>query len=293
MTTFLSDDGSPLNVSRLLSHKRQAAALTQSQDEGRKRGMRPVTIDARTRPWSMAIPRSVLLLGATGLVGGECLRLLQAHTAFDRLVVLTRRPLGVNLLGPRVEHHIVDFDHLTSAAAFFSVDQIICALGTTMKQAGSRRQFRTVDLLYPLTAAHLGVEKKVSHFLVVTALGADPRSPIFYNRIKGELEQALIALPYHSLTIARPSVLVGRLERRRAGERIAAGISFLAPARIRPIDAADVAAAIVHQAALDQPGKRVLESVELRQIAGSARSAAEGAVPPLGLASKAAEPSVA
>jgi uncharacterized protein YbjT (DUF2867 family) len=221
----------------------------------------------------MAYPRSVLLLGATGLVGGECLRLLQANEAFGRVVVLTRRPIDNARLGEKVEQHVVKFEHLTSASQFFAVDQIICALGTTMKEAATRRRFRIVDLVYPLTAAHLGLEKKASHFLVVTALGADPRSPIFYNRIKGELEKSLQALPYRSLTIARPSMLYGKRERPRTGERIAAGLSFLTPARLRAISATDVATALVHQAALDEPGKRVIESMHLRQIAHAVNSA--------------------
>lgn len=241
----------------------------------------------------MANPRSVLLLGATGLVGGECLRLLQAHEAFGRIVVLTRRPLDAGLLGAKAEHHVVNFEHLTSASRLFAVDQIICALGTTMKQAGSRRAFRTVDLLYPLTAAHLGVEKRVSHFLVVSALGADPRSVIFYNRIKGELEKGLNALPFRSLTIARPSVLVGKREQPRTGERIAAGISFLTPPWIRPIGATDVATAIVHQAWLDEPGRRVLEVMELRQVARGARSAPPAPQVAVASAPAAAQTSVA
>ncbi|MFN2601890.1 MAG: hypothetical protein ABR582_03920 [Gemmatimonadaceae bacterium] len=216
-----------------------------------------------------------MILGATGLVGGECLRLVQPHRAFDRVVVLTRRPLPNELLGPKVEQHVVNFDHLTASSHLFAVNQIICAMGTTMKQARTRRAFRTVDLLYPLTAAHLGIEKRVSHFLVVSALGADPRSPIFYNRIKGELEKGLTSLPYKSLTIARPSILVGKRARSRPGERIAAHISFLTPARLKPIDASDVAAAIVHQAALDEAGLRVIDSADLRKIAQASRSARE------------------
>ena len=213
-----------------------------------------------------------MLLGATGLVGGECLRLLQNHDSFDRIVVLTRRPVDNVPLGPKVEHHIVNFEHLTSASRFFAVDVIICALGTTMKAAGSRRKFRSVDLTYPLTAAHLGLEKNVSHFLVVSSLGADARSPIFYNRIKGELEKGLTSLKFRSLTIARPSVLVGKRQRARAGEKIAATFSFLAPAKLRAIRAADVAAALVQYAVLDQPGLRVLESAEMRRIAGDLKS---------------------
>lgn len=213
-----------------------------------------------------------MLLGATGLVGGECLRLLQKNDNFERIVVLARRPLDDALVGPKVEVHLVNFEHLTTAARFFQVDQIMCALGTTMKAAGSRRKFHAVDLIYPLTAGHLGLEKKVSHFLVVSSLGADARSPIFYNRIKGELEKGLRSLPFRSLTIARPSILLGKRERARTGERIAATFSFLAPAKLRAVPAADVAAALVHQAVLDQPGLRVLESAEIRRIAGELHS---------------------
>ena len=213
-----------------------------------------------------------MILGATGLVGGECLRLAQANQAFERIVVLTRRPLADELLGPKVEQHIVNFDHLTASSHLFAVNQIICALGTTMKHARTRRAFRTVDLLYPLTAAHLGIEKRVSHFLVVSALGADPRSPIFYNRIKGELEKGLTSLPYRSLTIARPSILLGKRARPRTGERIAAGISFLTPARLRPIEATDVAAALLQQAVVDEAGLRVLDSADLRKVGRAARS---------------------
>lgn len=211
--------------------------------------------------------KSILLLGATGLVGRECLRLLVENDRFNRIVVLSRRPLDGEFANPKVESHVVDFDHLTAAAPLFGVDQIICALGTTIGQAGSRDRFRTVDLVYPLTAAHLGIERKVSHFLLVSALGANAGSLLFYNRIKGELEEAVSALPYRSLTIARPSVLVGKRDHPRTGESIAAALRVAFPPRLRPIKASDVARALVHQAVLDEPGRRVLLSAELRKIA--------------------------
>jgi len=219
----------------------------------------------------MAVSRSVLLLGASGLVGGECLRLLSNDDAFNRIVVLTRRPLDPKFHNPKIEAHVVNFDQLTSAARFFAVDEIICALGTTMSEAGSRRRFRTVDLLYPLTAAHLGIERKASHFLLVSAHGASIRSPFFYNRIKGELEAGVSELPYRSLTIARPSVLLGTRERPRTGERVAGLLSFLAPSKVKPIRASDVALALIGKAILDEPGKQVLGSVELRRLANEAR----------------------
>jgi uncharacterized protein YbjT (DUF2867 family) len=229
----------------------------------------------------MGNQRSVLLIGATGLVGSECLRLLLQDDAFSRVVVLSRRPLKGASTHPKLQTHLVDFDRLTSAASFFAVDQIVCALGTTMKAAGSRARFRAVDLLYPLTAAHLGVEKRVSHFLLVSALGANPTSRFFYNRMKGELEAAVGELLYRSLTIARPSLLVGKRERPRLGERVAGGLRGLFPERYRPIDATDVARALVLLAVANQPGRRVVESVELRDIAtnGVAPVPAQSALP--------------
>lgn len=195
--------------------------------------------------------------------------MLADSDAYNRIVVLARRPLGTELSGPKVEPHVVSFDLLTASARYFDVDQIICALGTTIGEAGSRQQFRTVDLVYPLTAAHLGIERKVSHLLLVSSLGANARSPMFYNRIKGQLEDAVRALRYRSLTIVRPSVLVGKREHPRTGESLAASVGFLFPPRFRPIKASDVARAIVHQAILDEPGCRIIESVELREIANT------------------------
>lgn len=225
--------------------------------------------------------RSILLIGATGLVGSECLRLLLENDAFSRVVVLSRRPLIAPPSQPRLQVHLVDFDRLTSAASCFGVDQIMCALGTTMKAAGSRRRFRAVDLLYPLTAAHLGVEKRVSHFLLVSSLGADAKSRFFYSRMKGELENAVTELPYRSLTIARPSLLVGKREHSRLAERAVGGLRGLFPARYRPIHATDVARVLVQQAIADKPGRRIIESIELRDIAmnGSARPDGSIALP--------------
>jgi len=225
----------------------------------------------------MANRRSILLIGATGLVGSECLRLLLENDTFSRVVVLSRRPLIAAPPHPKLHVHLVDFDRLTSAAAFFRVDQIMCALGTTMKAAGSRRRFRAVDLLYPLTAAHLGVEKKVSHFLLVSALGADAESRFFYNRMKGELENAVTELPYRSLTIARPSLLVGKREHSRLAERVAGRLRGLFPARYRPIHATEVARALVGQAVVDKPGWRIIESTELRELATTGSGHARGA----------------
>lgn len=210
--------------------------------------------------------RSVMLLGATGLVGRELLRLLSAESGVDRIVTLVRRPLP-HANDPKVRVEIADFDALESKADLFSVDQIFCALGSTIKQAGSPAAFRRVDLEYPLVAARLGVQHGASHFLVVTAVGASAASRVFYNRVKGELEDALRTLPYRSVTIARPSLLLGDREELRLGEELGKRLGWLAPGRYRPVSATAVALALVLAAREDRPGLRIIESEEIRRLA--------------------------
>jgi uncharacterized protein YbjT (DUF2867 family) len=214
--------------------------------------------------------RSALLLGATGLVGGHCLELLLAARAYARVVVLARRRLEREQ--PGLEQHVVNFDRLADHADLFRVDDVFCCLGTTIRKAGSREAFRRVDLLYPREAARLAAAAGARHFLLVSAVAADPASRVFYNRVKGEVEQAVRSLPFEAVTLARPSLLLGERAELRPGERIAGWVSKpLAPlmrgplARYRPIHARTVAAALVRAALERRPGVRVVESEELRR----------------------------
>jgi uncharacterized protein YbjT (DUF2867 family) len=158
----------------------------------------------------------------------------------------------------------VDFDRLDAHRDALVADQLICALGTTIKVAGSRERFRLVDRDYPLALARLGLEQGVRHFLLVSALGADAHSRVFYNRVKGELEDALAALPLRSLSIVRPSLLLGRRAEFRLGEQVLKRLAFLVPGKYGPVHARDVAAALVRLAKEDAPGRRIVESAELR-----------------------------
>ncbi|MDQ6829871.1 MAG: NAD(P)H-binding protein [Gemmatimonadota bacterium] len=203
----------------------------------------------------------VLLAGATGLVGRECLALLLADDAFARVVAITRRPLPP---APRLESHVVDFDRLSEHADLFAVDAIICALGTTIKQAGSEERFRHVDHDYPLTIAKLGLERGAKRFALVSSLGANADSRVFYNRVKGEVERDVLALAYESITIVRPSLLLGDRGELRLGEEIAKRFAWLIPGKYRPVQARAVAAALVRAAKNGAPGRRTIESAEIR-----------------------------
>jgi uncharacterized protein YbjT (DUF2867 family) len=208
--------------------------------------------------------RSVVIVGASGLVGAECLRLFLADPAVGRVVVLARRPLAEVPASSKLASHVVDFEHLDAHADLLAADQLVCALGTTIGQAGSKERFRAVDYGIPLALGKLAATRGVRHYLLVSALGADASSRVFYNHVKGELEEALAALPLRSLSIVRPSLLLGERREFRLGESIAKRLSFLIPGKYAPIQARDVAAALVRLAAEDAPGRRVVESAEMR-----------------------------
>lgn len=197
--------------------------------------------------------------------------MLLADPHFDAVATLTRRALPPEMVpadhARRLEQRVVDFDHLGDNAPALRSDVIICALGTTIEQAGSRQRFREVDFGYPLTIARLGLGEGAKHFLLVSALGASSRSLIFYNRVKGELEEAVLALPYRSISIVRPSLLVGNRAQPRRGEEVAQRLAFLVPARYKPVPARAVAAALVRMAREDRAGQRIVESRELRRFA--------------------------
>ncbi len=194
--------------------------------------------------------RSALLAGATGLVGRELARRISDDTRYDSLQLLLRRSAAELEALPRVSALLVDFDALP---ALPRVDDVYCALGTTIKVAGSQEAFRRVDYDYVLRVARAGRAAGASRLAIVSALGADPRSRVFYNRVKGELERDVVSLGYASVVIAQPSLLLGDRESlgqaTRGGEvwakRLIGPISALLPARVRPVEAADVARSLI------------------------------------------------
>ena len=223
-----------------------------------------------------AMSLSVAVFGATGLVGGECVRTLLADARFGRVLVVARRPLPIELVpdgmeAKRLETHVFELDRLAEHAGLLAVDRVICALGTTMRRAGSRDAFRKIDHDLPLEIARLALARGVPHYLLVSALGADPRSRVFYNRVKGEVERAVLALPFRATTIVRPSLLLGARAEVRPGELAGKALGWLLPGRLRPVRAADVAHVLVREAASDRAGARTIESSEIRALARAER----------------------
>jgi uncharacterized protein YbjT (DUF2867 family) len=197
-------------------------------------------------------------------VGQELVRQLAADTTWREIRALARRPLGPELSRSNVVSISVDYERLDPPPPWAQAEHVFCALGTTMRQAGSREAFRRVDLEYPVALARATLARGARHFVLVTAVGASPNSRFFYNRVKGEVEAAITQLGFTSVTIARPSLLVGPRPQPRLGERVGKILGLLSPPRWRPVHAAQVARALIEAAKRDLPGVRILENRELR-----------------------------
>jgi uncharacterized protein YbjT (DUF2867 family) len=223
-----------------------------------------------------ASPLEALVVGATGLVGSALVEQLLEAPEYVRVRALTRRPLAAP---DRLGVELVDFERPEAWHGAVAGQHVFCCLGTTRKKAGSQAAFRKVDLELPLELARVARARGALGFFVVTALGADPSSSIFYNRVKGELEARLKELDYPTLAIFRPSLLVGEREESRFGERLAEWASRpLRPLlggslrKYRPIAARDVARAMLSvartAATLHAPlGLAIYESDAIAELA--------------------------
>lgn len=207
----------------------------------------------------------VLITGATGLVGGHLLRMLLNAPGVKSVAAPTRRPLA-DISGVFNPHD----PQLTDALAQVvdPIDIVFCCLGTTRREAGSKEVFVHADYTLVIDTALVGKKLGAQHMLVVSAMGANAHSPFFYNRVKGEMEEALIAQQWPRLTIARPSMLIGEREKKRAGETLFAPIFNLLPGNLKSIEARDVASALLAEAlSPTQEGVQILSSSQLRERA--------------------------
>jgi uncharacterized protein YbjT (DUF2867 family) len=234
-----------------------------------------------------------MLAGASGLVGGWLLRELRqcpgpgGEARYREVVVLTRRPLGVDSPAgagrAAVRELVVDFEALARQPdrgpwAEARVDHIYCALGTTIRKAGSQDRFRRVDHDYPVALGRVGQAAGARSFGLVSSVGADAGSRNFYLRTKGEAEAALAALALPDLSIVRPSIIGGRREEVRPGEWLGKQLGKLIPGRYRTVHPAAIAIALARLVAGETcadctvvPGSgggrvRILESEGIRRM---------------------------
>lgn len=214
--------------------------------------------------------RTAVIAGASGLVGGHLLDLLLHDPAWDRVISVGRRRL--DLEHPKLEQRIVPFP---SIGELPECDDVFGCLGTTMKKARSRNGFRVVDFDAVIALAGSAFRNGASQFLHVTAMGASPKSRIFYNKVKGDTEYFVNAMGIPTTVAFRPSILDGdRPEPRPAESAGLAVMRALSPVlgpvlgRYRPTRAMDVARAMVAEAKRDEPGIRVIEADDIARLAG-------------------------
>jgi uncharacterized protein YbjT (DUF2867 family) len=214
--------------------------------------------------------KTALIAGASGLVGSYCLRLLLQSSRYAKVIAIGRNALPMQ--HPKLEQLVVDFNRLDNYRHSLIADDIYCCLGTTIKQAGSKENFYQVDFTFVRKLAVITAANFASQFLVVTALGANPASPIFYNRVKGQLEEAIKPLPFLAVHIFQPSLLLGPRNQKRMGEQTAQlllpRLSFLlwGPLKkYRPVHAEMVARAMLHAAMQDGAGVCLHPSDKIQQ----------------------------
>lgn len=207
-------------------------------------------------------PQHIVIAGATGLTGEHLLDRLLSEPTVARVLAPSRRPLASH---PHLENPVGELDQLLPTLTG-PVDTAFCCLGSTIKQAGSQEAFRAIDHDLVLAFARRARELGARHLVVISALGANPQSSVFYNRVKGETEEALKAMGWPQLTIARPSLLLGARREFRLGERLAAPLLRWLPGKYRGIDACALARALWRLALEEQDGVRVIESADLRRL---------------------------
>lgn len=217
--------------------------------------------------------KSALVLGATGLIGKELVKILSESGQYEKIQLLVRRP--IELESKICVEHIVDFERLHNYDELFRVTDVFCCLGTTIKKAKTKEAFRKVDYEYPVEAAKLAKKNGAEKFLIVTAMGANSKSRIFYNRVKGEVEDDIRKVNLPSLHIFRPSLLLGERQEFRVGEKLAEKASvvlnklMVGPLRpYRGIQAKKVAAAMAVTAQASKKGEHIYPSHKIDAMIG-------------------------
>jgi len=215
--------------------------------------------------------KTALLVGATGLVGSELLFQMINDDYYEEIVVIARQK--INIIHPKLTQYIIDFDNLDTYAHLIKATDVYCCLGTTIKKAKSKEKFFQVDYSYPTEIAKIAKFNGTSCFTIVTAMGACMHSTFYYNRVKGEVEEAIGHLQFKSCNIIRPSLLLGERQEFRLGEEIgkvvAKGLEFIMVGglkKYKPIEASVVALAMYEISKEKREGFHIFESAYLQEV---------------------------
>ncbi len=209
--------------------------------------------------------KTALIAGATGLIGKELVQRMLQSDQYNLIYLISRKPCGI--VHEKIHEIILDFEKIGQITLENPVDEAFCTLGTTMKQAGSREKFRKVDLEYVLSFATLAKTAGAGKFLVISSMGANSKSSVFYNSIKGLAEEGLKNLGFKHLVILHPSLLLGKRPEPRftelLGTIVMKAFRFLIPDNYKAIEASRVAEKMLEMADKANEGVTVVESGEI------------------------------
>ncbi len=212
--------------------------------------------------------KTALIAGSTGLIGKQLLQLLLDDAYYGKVKAITRKPLDMQ--HPKLENIVLNFDSLAESSEALQADDVFCCLGTTIRIAKTKEAFRKVDYDYPVNLATVTKSLGATQYLLISALGADKSSSVFYNRVKGEVEEAIKSISFASYHIFRPSLLLGDRIEERAGEGAATTFfkifGFLVPLKYKAIESIKVARAMLATAKGNQTGFHIHESIELQKF---------------------------
>lgn len=217
------------------------------------------------------MPKTAVVAGSTGLVGNHLIQILAQSHEYEAVIALVRK--GSNIIYDGVFTVEVDYQRLADFAENLQADDVYCCLGTTMKKAGSKASFYQVDYTFPFELAMIAGKNGSARFNIVTASGANSASLFYYNRVKGDIEKAIMKLNIPNINIFRPSLLLGNRSEKRMGEQVGAVIAKLMNPvmlgrlrRYRAIKGADVAKAMYRVSQLDKTGAQIYESDKIYEI---------------------------
>lgn len=215
--------------------------------------------------------KTALIIGSTGLIGSQLLALILESPHYEKVITFVKRDSGIH--HPKLKQHIIDFDTPESYKELVVGDDFYCAIGTTIKKAGSQDAFKKVDFEYPKQFATVALQNGVEQFLIVSSIGADAKSGNFYLKTKGEIQNFLKACPFKSVTVLQPSLLLGNRTEFRLAEKI--GTFFMTTfsfiflgnfKKYKAIESEAVAQAMLSLALKNNLGFKIYESDVIQEI---------------------------
>lgn len=215
--------------------------------------------------------KKAILIGATGLIGANLLEKLLASSNYTEVLVIARKKININ--NPKLKQLTINLDELHLHSDEITGDDVFCCLGTTVKQTPNLELYKKIDYQYPLDVAHIAFKNGAKTYHLVSSMGADAKSKIFYTRTKGEVERDLQTIPFQSMNIYRPSLLDGNRKENRIGEKLMTiAMRLINPILVgglrkyRSIKIEKVAAAMLYQAEKEPKGIHIYPSDEIEQL---------------------------